>query len=171
MAFNFENLNNDTREKMLSEIQHDISYNQLYLSKRFNAKGNLHYQEILIKHVKAGNEISLGEELRQTDCFNTTEQTRTGTKKVPVNAHETLSESEFNRFYVRALCLIAIADQRKLQIYRAKSVQVSRSASQQKIGSSVDPNQLLRDLRTNIGVDTALGLPAGPNSGLSVKLI
>jgi len=171
MAFTFENLNENIRKKMLEEIQLDISSNQLYLSKRFNAKGNLNYQEILVKHVKTGNEISLGEELRQTDCFNTTEQTKTGSKKVPVNAHETLSESEFNRFYVRALCLIAIEDQKKLQVYRAKSVQVSRSISQQKIDSFVDPNQLLKDLRTNIGVDTALGLPSGPNSGLSVKLV
>jgi hypothetical protein len=29
---------------------------------------------------------------------------------------------------------------------------------------------LLDDLRTNVGVDTALGLPAGPNSGLSAMI-
>ncbi|MEQ1346091.1 hypothetical protein [Acinetobacter seifertii] len=171
MAFNFENLNEDIRRKMLDEIEFDISNNQLYLSKRFNAKGNLNYQEILIKHIKTGNEVSFGQELKLSNCFNAVEQTKTGPKKVPFNAHETLSESEFNRFYIRALCLIAIESNKELEVYRAKLVQTSRSASQEKIGNLVNPIQLLKDLRSNIGVDTALGLPAGPNSGLSLKLV
>src|SRR6266851_5569734 len=33
-----------------------------------------------------------------------------------------------------------------------------------------DPKALLTDLRSNPGVDTALGLPPGPNSGLSARL-
>jgi hypothetical protein len=55
-------------------------------------------------------------------------------------------------------------------VYRAKAVEHARSESQQKIGSCVAAEPLLRDLRTHVGVDTALGLPPGPNSGLSVHL-
>lgn len=47
---------------------------------------------------------------------------------------------------------------------------VARSASEAMIGSHIDPHALLEDLRTHQGIDTALGLPPGPNSGLSVKL-
>ena len=39
-----------------------------------------------------------------------------------------------------------------------------------RVGSAVPTLRLLDDLRANIGVDTALGIPAGPNSGLSVSL-
>lgn len=57
-----------------------------------------------------------------------------------------------------------------LIVYRAKNVTNSRPESQMKIGQTFNPHQLLKDLRENIGTDTALGLPAGPNSGLSVQL-
>lgn len=171
MIFDFQDLNNDTRLKMLEEIQHDISDKNLYFSRRFSQKGIADYPDLLIKHVQDGNEVSLGHELSQNGRFNPTEQTVKGIKKVPVNAHETLAEGEFNRFYVRALCLKAIESGKQLEVYRAKEVSHSRSESQNKIGELVQPEILLSDLRKNIGVDTALGLPSGPNSGLTVKLV
>ncbi|MCH7293598.1 hypothetical protein MMP65_19385 [Acinetobacter sp. ANC 3926] len=170
MSFDFQNLSKEVREKMQEEIKSDISKNNLYFSKRFNQKGRDEYSDILLKHVETGNEISLGNDLKQKGCFNSVEETKTGVKNVPYNAHETFAEGEFNRFYVRGLCLIAISKQTKLQVYRAKNVENSRSASEQKIGSFIDPQKLLKDLRENIGIDTALELPPGPNSGLSVKL-
>jgi hypothetical protein len=39
------------------------------------------------------------------------------------------------------------------------------------IGKIIECDKLLNDLRENIGMDTILGLPPGPNSGLSVELI
>jgi hypothetical protein len=91
--------------------------------------------------------------------------------RVPITAAETLGEGEFNRFYIRALCVHAINDGIKtLIVYRAKVVANARVESEMKIDTGVDPVRLLGDLRNNPGVDTALGLPAGPNSGLSVRL-
>jgi hypothetical protein len=92
------------------------------------------------------------------------------TAKVPTNSREMLAEGEFNRYYIRAICRIAIEEQVSLEIYHAKSVHSPRTESQQKIGQTVNPSTLLTDLRSHIEVDTALGLPAGPNSGLSVRL-
>lgn len=57
-----------------------------------------------------------------------------------------------------------------VEVYRAKAVQQPRPQSERLVGTTVDVHRLLRDLRTNVGVDTALGIPAGPNSGLSVRL-
>jgi hypothetical protein len=88
-----------------------------------------------------------------------------------VNAHEMLAEGEFNRFYIRAICLRAIEDGvPEVIVYRAKPVEHARAESEQKIGKGVAPEALLRDLRAHPGIDTALGLPQGPNSGLSVYL-
>lgn len=81
-----------------------------------------------------------------------------------------LAEGEFNRYYIRALCLRAIEEGKKLKVYRAKEVGNPRSESAVKIGQEVDSQLLLADLRKNIGIDTCFGLPAGPNSGLSVRL-
>lgn len=87
------------------------------------------------------------------------------------NAHEMLAEGEFNRFYIRAICLRAIEDGiSEVVVYRAKRVQHARSESERKIGQLVSAEPLLRDLREHPGADTALGLPPGPNSGLSIQL-
>jgi hypothetical protein len=88
-----------------------------------------------------------------------------------INAHEMLAEGEFNRFYIRGLCVRALADGiDEVVVYRAKAVQNARSESEGKIGQRVSADALLVDLRLHKGVDTALGLPPGPNSGLSVHL-
>jgi hypothetical protein len=90
---------------------------------------------------------------------------------VPITTAETLAEGEFNRFYIRALCSQIIENKTgQLEVCRAKAVMNPRLESQAKIGAIVNAEALLLDLRTNVGIDTALGLPPGPNSGLSVKI-
>jgi hypothetical protein len=91
--------------------------------------------------------------------------------KVPVTAPETLAEGEFNRFYARGLCRRAIDEGKpKVQVYRAKQVVNARSESEALLGQSLPADKLLEDLRASVGTDTALGLPPGPNSGLSIRL-
>jgi hypothetical protein len=82
-----------------------------------------------------------------------------------------LAEGEFNRFYIRGLCRRALgAGIAQLIIYRAKTVGSPRAESELRIGATLDPTELLQDLRANIAVETCLGVPPGPNSGLCVKL-
>ena len=91
--------------------------------------------------------------------------------KVPVTAPDTLAEGEFNRFYCRGVCARAIEEGKpSVHVYRAKQVENPRAESQEKVGAMIDANQLLNDLRTSQGVEPALGIPPGPNSGLSVQL-
>ncbi len=93
--------------------------------------------------------------------------------KVASNAAEMLAEGELNRFFIRGLCICMTAADvnAEVEIYRAKEVEKPRSESQMRIGKRVRASALLNDLRQNIAVDTALGVPAGPNSGLSVRAI
>ncbi len=171
MNFNFLNLDQNTRDEMEVEIANDITNNQLYLSNRLSHIGLADYPELLKMAAKDHDEVWLAEQLTQKNRMNGIEQTARGPKKVPINASITLAEGEFNRYYMRALCRIAIIDNLKLEVYRAKAVEISRISSEEKIGQSVVPKSLLDDLRDSIGVETALGLPQGPNSGLSVKLV
>ena len=89
---------------------------------------------------------------------------------MPRNAPLTLAEGEFNRFYIRALCKFAIYNNKKIRVYRAKTVSNPRIESEEKIGQILDANCLLNDLRQNVGIDTFLGLPS-VNSGLSIEII
>lgn len=172
MQFNFLDLDDDVRKLMLEEVNLDISNNNLYYSKRFNKNGIDKYSHLLVESIKSGNEQTLADSMKQEDMFNATEVRKNGVSaKVPFDANKILADGEFNRFYIRALALIAINQNKSLEVYRAKDVVGARSASIAKIGEIVDPNTVLEDLRKNIGIDTFLGLPNGVNSGLSVKFI
>jgi hypothetical protein len=174
MKFKFENLDNETRDLMISEIKSDLSKGQLYFSKRFNENGHKLYPQFLLDAVSSGDEESLAIALKQNNCF-ADKEARNGKNgityaKIPETANQTLAEREFNRFYIRGLALRAMTSGQTLSIYRARHSENPRPESEMMIGKQISADKLLNDLRNSIGVDTALGLPAGPNSGLSVKL-
>ncbi|GAB3937522.1 hypothetical protein [Mucilaginibacter myungsuensis] len=175
MALTYLSLDDVTREYMLKEFQSDLDCDNCYLSKRFNDFGNTHFIEIMPQHIATGDDASLTEALKSNNCFKSHEErNKNGTismVKVPVTAAETFAEGEFNRFYIRAICLRALTENRAIEVYRARASSSPRPESEALIGNTFDPKTLLQDLRDNKGVDTSFGLPAGPNSGLSIKII
>lgn len=176
MLLSLENLDSKVRKYMLEEIQSDIDNSErLYISPRLSDTGRNDYPLLLKQGAELYDDQWLAGQLQQNNRLNLTEQRRTKngitTAKVPYNAHEILAEGEFNRFYIRGLCRRAIDEGiAELVIYRAKEVTTPRPESQAKVGTRINAKVLLEDLRANPGVDTALGLPPGPNSGLSAKL-
>jgi len=164
------------RQLMLEEIELDIQRRQLYLSPRLSQMGVSLYPDLLRAAARSGSDSSLAAELRNGPLIRATEERRTPKggatiAKVPVTAADTLAEGEFNRFYARALCRHAIAAGiMAVEVYRAKTVEHPRAESLVLLGSHLPPQQLLDDLRQSIGTETALGLPPGPNSGLSIRL-
>jgi hypothetical protein len=177
MTLSLTNLAEQTRQLMLDEIELDLSKNTLYFSPRLSQSGHNDYSSLLKDAVTTHDDIWLVRELRVSGRLNSTETRRKPkggitTAKVPVTAADTLGEGEFNRFYIRAVCRRSIdSGSGKVIVYRAKEVSSPRPESQRKIGMEMDAQSLLNDLRSNPGVDTALGLPPGPNSGLSVRLL
>lgn len=174
MSLNLTDLDG-VRDEMLAEIDQDIAGGVLYRSKRFTDGGWAAYPELLKAAAISGDASTLTAALAKAEYWRAQEQSTSSKgkvyfKKVPVNAHETFAESEFNRFYLRGLCRAAAGRGiPEIIVYRAKAVSVPRAESEALIGRSLDAPTLLADLRTHTGVDTALGLPPGPNSGLSGK--
>ncbi|WP_373530485.1 hypothetical protein [Nostoc sp.] len=171
----FENLDERTRPFIRSEVELDITNSKLYISKRLSEIGGKDYVNLLKEAITSYDEAWFAQQLSLNGRINLTEQRKKQggytTVKIPETAAETLAEGEFNRFYIRGLCLRALDDGiSDLEVYRAKAVMNPRPNSQAKIGTKVKAEKLLEDLRVNLGIDTALGLPNGPNSGLSVKL-
>lgn len=176
MALEYLNLDERTRNLMVIEIDGDISVGRLYLSDNLSPQGKNDYPNLLRGAAINGSDVTLANDIRSR--LNTHEKPRllkSGQfSKPPVmrsNAHEMMAEGEFNRFYIRAVCLRALENNvTSVIVYRAKNVGNPRSESEAKIGQAISAQALLDDLRVRIGVDTALGLPPGPNSGLSVRL-
>lgn len=177
MALEYPNLTQETRNLMVSEIDRDIADTTFGQElKRLTLQGEKLWPTLLKEAATNYEDGWLERTLNERgllEAFETRHYAsgKVGQVKVPYTAAQTLSEGEFNRYYMRALCLQAIAGQKNLRVRRAKPVANPRPESEAKIGWSPDPTALLNDLRANIAFDTNLGLPAGPNSGLSVELL
>lgn len=174
-GLHYESLDRDTRDYMLSEFELDISLGYLYLSRRFSPVGAAAWPRLLEAALRQGDDESLHQELLSPGMFNQFEQVeRNGVmhqKRVPATAAATLAEGEFNRFYLRGVAARAISENRKVEVYRGRLSPNPRRESEALIGQQMDPQALLDDLRSNKGIDTALGLPPGPNSGITGKLV
>jgi hypothetical protein len=176
MGLTYRNLDERTRHLMVAELDRDIAASTLYRSDNLSDSGKQEYPELIREAARSGSDDTLATAVQGR--LNSHEKPRKlksgGFSKPPVmrsNAHEMLAEGEFNRFYIRALCVRAIQDGLPgVVVFRAKVVQNARSASEQMIGQTMPAESLLSDLRNSPGVDTALGLPPGPNSGLSAHL-
>jgi hypothetical protein len=172
---NLLNLDEQTRQGMLAEIERDVLAGTLYYGKRLSGRGRADYPDLLKEAARLHDDTWLAGQLAQHGRLvmmeTSTRNGKTYQKKVPFDANQTLAEGEFNRYYARGLCIRAMQDGiENLIVYRAKNVSVPRPESEAMIGKSVSALSLLNDLRDHPGVDTALGIPAGPNSGLSVCL-
>jgi len=167
--FNFLNLDQNVRSLMLSEINTDIETDNFYVSERLNDTGKENYATFLIDSVTNSDEETLEALLDFTTHFNPTSLRQGKPVKIPSNASTLLCQSEFNRYYIRALCAHAIAnDINEVEIYRARESSWSRPESEAKIGKKISAQDLLDDLRSSVGAEPKL-MPE-VNSGLSVKI-
>ena len=177
MALEYENLDETTRSHMLSEVDYDISRDNIYMSPRLNEHGKENYVSLLKEAIIYHDDAWFALQLRSRNYMKEYEQRRKRgggytNAKVPMNAPDMLSEGEFNRYYVRGLCIRVIEkNMGEVEVYRGKEVSRPRPESQAKLGKKLSAKTLLEDLRESVGVDTVLGLPAGPNSGLTIRMV
>ena len=177
MSLFYENLDERTRQLMLEEVEYDIAHNQLHISPFLSGQGQWDYPHLLRKAIQKGNDETLGQELQARRRI-----VRALPRRKPrggyviaatvENAAEVLAESEFNRYYIRGLARRALQDGiSELVVYRAKPVRNPRPESEARVDMSLPPKELLQDLRAHPGDELpVLGVPSGPNSGLTVRL-
>ncbi len=176
MGLQYMHLDPATRRFMVEEVDLDVAGGTLYLSPWLSEGGRRDWSGLLREAVDRHNDDWLANQLRQRGRILETAIRRkprggTTTYRVPDTAPFTMSEGEFNRCYIRGLCRRAIEEHvGHLIVYRAKTVENPRPESEQRIGTHVDPQTILADIRSNPGVETAFGIPPGPNSGLCVRL-
>ncbi len=167
-CFYFKNLNYENiRDFMLSELNRDKEKGTLYMSPRLNLKGIEKYPDVIQKSFKEGTDETFKNDM--TGFFKEQEVKKGKLVKVPSNASTLLAQGEFNRFYIRAVCLLALSyngDDAEIEIYRAKKSSRNRIESEMKIGKRISASTLLDGLRNS---HKPTYLPE-VNSGLSVQL-
>lgn len=123
--FYFPDLDEKTRQCMVSEIKLDISKGLFYEPKSMTAPYLLTYRRLLKECCQNGTPETLQKKLvpaffRQKD--------RNG-RKISANISQLVAFSDFNRYYVRAMLLRAIRENKNLSVYRAKQAENVRKES------------------------------------------
>ena len=136
MAIHYENLDESTCSFMLSEVDLDLSHENLYMSPRLNEHGSENYVSLLKEAIEHHDDAWLAHQLRSRGYMKDYEQRRKPgggftMAKVPITTPDTLSEGEFNRYYVRGLCLrVTEEGMNQVEVYRGKSVSQPRPESE-----------------------------------------
>ncbi len=158
MSLELADLDDTTRQHMLTELDLDINDKKLYYGKYLSEEGRDSYPILLRKAIEDGDDDSLAAALAEPGLFLSRYQRKKPSggftsAKVPHTANKTLAEGEFNRFYLRGLCARALGTGAEVEIYRARESLKPRAESEELIGRKLDPANLLEDLREHTGVD------------------
>jgi hypothetical protein len=177
MSLYLIDLDERTRELMVAELDYDEERNQLHISPYLSNQGVHDYPRLLRQALAEGAPETLAAALGEQRRI-----ARTGHRRkvsggytivtVPENAAEMLANDAYNRYYIRAVARRALEmGFDEVVVYRARPVAEPRQESEELVETTVDAAALLEDLRQHTGPERpSLGIPAGPNSGLSVHL-
>jgi hypothetical protein len=177
MPLCYEELDDTTRSLMLEELAADAANKTMQFSKWLTEAGRNHWPGLLRRAMTEGDDTTLARDLRWYGYLESHQilhrNDRPYRSRVPYTAADTLAECEFNHYYCRAICRRSLdGDNGMVEVYRSKPVRMPRPRSRQIIGMRINAQRLLDDLRAHPGgIDAALGVPAGPNSGLSVRRV
>jgi hypothetical protein len=168
MALDLKNLDDTTRKFMAQELQADITAGEVYHSKFLTDEGRTQWNNVLLEAVQNHDSTWLAEKLVSDDLavseYKMTD--KNGVERRVTLEPSSLADSEFNRYYIRGVCLRAIDEGvSEVVTYRAKPAANPVSESDLRL----NPRKLLLDLRSNKG-ETVLDVPSNPNSGISVML-
>ena len=126
MTMNYEELDDQTREYMLSEFEKEQTGGNPYRSKALSPQGLALFPEFMRDAIKSGNEVSLAGALDRAELWELEEEyTRQGitrTRKRNVRQATTrLALTEFSTWYVRGLAKRLLDDGvEKCQVYRGE---------------------------------------------------
>ena len=171
--FYFPNLDEQTRLIMIQELEFDIRFGLFYEHLSMTISGLFAYKRLLKECFVDGTPETLLQKLSPT-FFKLKD--RNG-HTIPANIRDMIAFSDFNRYYVRALLLRALKENRKLCVYRAKQVMNERKESKQNIHKVYFDNremgrmlELFRDYRQLFSLHSQTDI-LKPNSGLSLKFV
>ncbi|DAB18361.1 TPA: hypothetical protein CPT81_09685 [Candidatus Gastranaerophilales bacterium HUM_20] len=169
----FPDLDEETRLNMISELELDIRNCSFYEPLSMSAYGLSCYKSVLKSCFEHGDADTLSRQLTKIffkSCYDCG-------RSVPSNINQMIAFSDFNRYYIRALLLRAISEDRKLIVYRAKKVINERDSSKMTVHKVYfDKNimgemiKLFRNYKALFNIKPQPEL-LKPNSGLSLRFL
>lgn len=176
-AFDFPQLDARARDLMMEEFAYDRDSDRIYVGRRLNSQGERTYCDALPLALRQGTPVELRQQLEPVpgSLWISSIMAANGRRSTtPVTAAQTLAEGEFNRYYMRAICRRAVDEGNgTVRVRRGKAVQNPRADPSVRVheGDILDASVVLEDIRLHPGEDTVIGMPRGPNSGLSLEFV
>lgn len=172
MTLKFGELDDQVRSFMETELTDDIPESRILLSDRLSAEGRERWTFLLNDAITDHDDLWLAQQIITENLLNDEEpykKSKSGFRKINKEAaSKMLAESEFNKYYIRAICLKAIKNnQVVVRIFRAKEVNSPRPESNKLLNQTVNPSTLLEVVRGKTTHELFWAI-LEPNSGLSV---
>lgn len=169
---NYLDLDESVRAFMLEELDQDIEDGGPYIGRYLSDAGILAYPALLRESLASHDPGWLQNRLASDGLMKVVTAGSTGKpRKVPGNAAQTLSESEFGRYFGRGVCRRALeADEKaEVEVYRARNSNSPRPESEALIGLRFRASEVLELIRSS-RIDPNVAVPQ-VNSGLSLRLV
>ena len=174
MPLHYDNLDPATRRAALAELDADRAAGRVLVSERLRPGTQERYVELLHDGLRYYDDQWLEERIGDLLVGFETRRTKSGgqtTARLPADAARMLAESDFNRYYMRGVCMRAVEEGREnVVVYRARLSLEPRSTSSELEGKELPARQLLEELRGMTRESLASATLGRPNSGLSVRL-
>ena len=170
--YHFPNLDNKTRSIMINELERDVENGLFYKPSSLRSGYIARYKELLRKCFEYGTVEGL-ERALVSSIFK--DKDKSG-RKIPFNISTLLAFSDFNRYYMRAILVRAIDENKSVCVYRAKQSLNERQESKIAIGQcyfdKIVLAHMLKILRDYKMLFTLKNKPSFMqiNSGLSLKI-
>ncbi len=172
MPLQYENLDPTTRRHAIAELDSDFASGAFHASERLRPEAVGEYKRLLSEALRYYDDLWLEDQADDLVIEEETRRTRSGgltTVKLPQMATRMLAEGDFNRYYMRGVCLRAIDEGRQVvEVYRARLSLEARPESAEIEGKRYPAQEILDELR---GVEPVFPRLGRPNSGLSVRLV
>lgn len=172
MAMNYEELDDRTRQQMLSEFENEQASAKPFQSKALSQAGLRAFPALMREAIKSGNETSLAVALNRVDLWDPDEEyTRNGvtrTRKRNVAQSTTrLALTEFSTWYVRGLAKRLLDEGvDRCQVYRGEQPKWEPGECAEHEGQTVSVRQIYDNHRVRYwpapGNEAALSIPFGP---------
>lgn len=162
------------RAGALAELAADRVGGQVFKSARVYEDRQEIYFSLLHEALQERDDGWLAGQLTLRGCMMAQYLTKTHRLlKTPCNAAELLAYGEFKRYYIRGVCVNALAHGKAdVEFYRAHESMIHRAESDFLIGTTTDAEALLRSLRTlSEDGEPFNGPPCQFGSGLCVRTL
>lgn len=169
MSWNLIDLDDETRRRMLDEFDNDRRVDAVFPSKVVEAARTADYLDAHRDAFASGTPESFAAGVRGSGMLR--ERQDNGNRVNPDSASSRIADGQFNVYYTRAVAARAAEVGGEVEIYRARPSSNPRPESEARIGTRLNAEALLTDLRDNSTAPGNFSVLPEVNSGLSVRLI